>query len=194
MCYAAGMPRSGEAVRRRLQQAALELFTERGFDQTTVEMIAARAGVTERTFFRHFADKREMFFDGEAELRDLLTGAVAAAPPGTKPLPALRAAFQAAIPLLERNRPVTEPRARLLAGTPALRERSLAKTAALVAALTEALMARGVDARTAALCAQVGMDTFGIATHRWMQDPSEPLPDQVEQAFRELRLAANALK
>jgi AcrR family transcriptional regulator len=188
------MPRSGEAVRARLQQAALELITERGYDQTTAGMIATRAGVTERTFFRHFADKREMFFDGEAELRELLVAAVAAVPPRTRPLPTLRAAFHAAVPLIERNRPVTEPRARLLADTPALRERSLAKTAALVAALTEALRARGVEPPAAALCAQVGMDTFGIATHRWMQDPSTPLPDRLDQAFQELRREAAALR
>ncbi|MEV7393185.1 TetR family transcriptional regulator [Streptomyces monashensis] len=188
------MPRSGEAVRQRLLQAALELFTERGFDQTPVEAIAARAGVTERTFFRHFADKREMFFDRESELRDLLVQAVAAVPHGTKPLPTLRAAFHESVPLFERNRPITEPGARLVAETPALQERSLAKRAMLVTALTDALRARGVDARTAPLCAQVGMDTFAIATHRWMQDPSVPLHDQLDQAFRELRLATAALK
>jgi len=70
-------------VRLLLQEAALELYLERGYDKTTAGDIAARAGVTERTFFRHFADKREVFFDREAQLRDLLTGAVAAAPAGT---------------------------------------------------------------------------------------------------------------
>ncbi|BCJ34095.1 TetR family transcriptional regulator [Actinocatenispora thailandica] len=188
------MPRSGEAARRRLLQAALELFTERGFDQTPVEAIAARAGVTERTFYRHFADKREMFFDRETELRDLLVAAVAAVPHGTKALPTLRAAFHESVPLFERNRPLTEPGARLIEQTPALRERSLAKHALLVGALTDALRARGVDARTAPLCAQVGMDAFTIATHRWMQDPSLGLHGELDQAFRELRLAAAALK
>ncbi|MCC4315419.1 MULTISPECIES: TetR/AcrR family transcriptional regulator [Streptomyces violaceusniger group] len=188
------MPRSGEAVRQRLRQAALELFTEHGFDQTPVEAIAARAGVTERTFYRHFADKREMLFDGETELRDLLVQAVAAVPHGMKPLPTLRAAFHETVPLFERNRPLTEPGVRLIAETPALQERSLAKRALLVNALTDALRARGVNPRTAPLCAQVAMDTFAVATHRWMQEPSVPLHDQLDQAFRELRLAAAALK
>ena len=188
------MPRSGDAVRRRLQQAALELFSERGFDQTTADDIASRAGVTERTFFRHFADKREVFFDGGTELRDVLVRAVAAVPGGLRPLPALRAAFHEAVPLLTRNRPVTEPRARVIAETPALHERSLVKTAALVGALTDALRTRGVDERLATLCAQVGMDTFAVATHRWMQDPSEGLHEQLDQAFQELRIAANALR
>ncbi|WP_306207082.1 TetR/AcrR family transcriptional regulator [Actinoplanes sp. RD1] len=181
-------------MRQRLQQAALELITERGYDQTTAGMIAARAGVTERTFFRHFSDKREMFFDGEEELRDLLVRAVAGVAPRTRPLPALRAAFHEAVPLLERNRPVTEPRAKLLADVPALKERSLAKTAALVAALTEALCARGVDPPAAALCAQIGMDTFAAAAHRWMQHPATPLHEQLDATFNDLRLAAAALK
>lgn len=188
------MPRSGEASRQRLLRAALELFIEHGFDQTPVEAIAARAGVTERTFYRHFADKREMFFDGESELRDLLVRAVAATPHGMKPLPTLRAAFHESVPLFERNRPLTERGVHLIAQTPALQERSLAKRALLVNALTEALQARGVDGRTAPLCAQVGMDTFAVATHRWMEDASIPLHDQLDQAFRELRLATAALK
>ncbi|AZM62349.1 MULTISPECIES: TetR/AcrR family transcriptional regulator [unclassified Streptomyces] len=188
------MPRRGDVVRRRLQQAALELFTEQGFDQTSVEAIASRAGVTERTAYRHFADKREMLFDGERELREALVQAVAAVPHGTKPLPALRAAFYATVPLWERNRPFSEPTARLIAATPALRERSLTKNANLADALTGALRARGVDARTAPLCAQVAIDTLVIAMRRWTDEPSVSLHDQIEQAFRELRLAAAALK
>jgi len=188
------MPRSGEEVRQRLQEAALELYLEHGFDQTTTGAIAARAGVTERTFFRHFADKREVFFDGEAELRDLLTGAVAAAPPGTKPLPALRAAFQAAVPLVVRNRPVAEPRFRVIAVTPALRERSLAKREAIVGALAEALRARGVDDGIALLCAQVAMDAFTVASRRWWEDSSVGLDEHVDRTFRDLRLAAAALR
>ncbi|SFJ51292.1 MULTISPECIES: TetR/AcrR family transcriptional regulator [Amycolatopsis] len=188
------MPRNGEEVRLRLQEAALELYLERGYDKTTAGDIAARAGVTERTFFRHFADKREVFFDGEAELRDLLTGAVAAVPAGTKPLPTLRAAFHQAVPLIERNLPVTERRAPVIAATPALQERALAKTAALVAALTDALVARGVAGPLAALCAQVGMDTYAIAVRRWGADRTDDLHTHLDRAFTDLRLAANALK
>lgn len=188
------MPRNGDEVRLRLQEAALELYLERGYDKTTTGDIAARAGVTERTFFRHFADKREVFFDGEAQLRDLLTGAVAAVPPGTKPLPALRAAFHQAVPLIEANLPVTEKRAPVIAATPALRERSLAKTAALIAALADALRARGVAGPLAALCAQVGMDTYSIAIRRWGTDRTDDLHTHLDRAFTELRLAANTLK
>jgi len=188
------VPRSGDEVRRRLQEAALELFTERGFDQTSAADIAGRAGVTERTFFRHFTDKREVFFDGQAELLDTLTGALAAVPVGTKPMPALRAAFHQAIPLLERNLPVVRKRMPVIAATPALRERSLAKTQALVEALTAALAARGVPAQHASLCAQTAMATFQLATRRWHEDPSTDPHEHLDNAFRDLRLAAGALR
>jgi AcrR family transcriptional regulator len=188
------VPRSGDDVKQRLQQAALDLFTERGFDQTSAADIAARAGVTERTFFRHFTDKREVFFDGQAELLDTLTGALAAVPAGTKPLPALRAAFHEAVPLLERNLPLVKARLPVIAATPALRERSLAKTQALVEALTAALAARGVPARLASLCAQTGMTTFQLATRRWHEDPSIGPHEHLDDTFRDLRLATNALR
>jgi len=181
-------------VRRRLQEAALELYLERGYDKTTAGDIAARAGVTERTFFRHFADKREVFFDGEARLREILTRAVAATPTGTKPLPALRAAFHQAVPLIEENLPITERRHPVIAATPALQERALAKNAALVGALTEALRARGVAEQLAALCAQVGMDVYAIAIRRWRADRTDDLHTHLDRAFKDLRLAANALK
>ncbi|WP_328609874.1 TetR/AcrR family transcriptional regulator [Amycolatopsis sp. NBC_00345] len=188
------MPRNSDEVRLRLQEAALELYLERGYDKTTTADIAARAGVTERTFFRHFADKREVFFDGEAQLRELLTDAVAAVPAGTKPLPALRAAFHQAVPLIEQNLPVTERRHPVIAATPALQERALAKSAALVGAMADALRARGVAEQPAALCAQVGMDTYSIAIRRWGADRTDDLHTHLDRAFTDLRLAANALK
>src|SRR6478735_15430 len=123
MRYPQGVPRSGAEARRRLQQAALELYRERGFDRTTTAEIAARAGVNERTFFRHFPDKREVLFDGEADLRAALVRAVAEAPDGLPPLDVLLRAFRTAEPVLERNRPFAEPRLRVIAATPALRER-----------------------------------------------------------------------
>ena len=188
------MPRNGDEVRRLLQEAALELYLERGYDKTTAGDIAARAGFTERTFFRHFADKREVFFGGEAQLRDLLTGAVAAVPAGIRALPTLRAAFHQAVPLIERNLPVTERRAPVIFATPALRERALAKNAALAAALTDALRARGVAEPLAALCAQAGMDTYSIAIRRWAADRTDDLHAHLDRAFNDLRLEANALK
>ncbi len=137
------MPRSGAEARRRLQQAALELYQERGFDQTTAAEIAARAGVNERTFFRHFPDKREVLFDGEADLRAALTRAVVEAPEGLEPFETLLYAFRKSAQNLENNRPFSEPRWKIIAVTPALRERELAKHASLTDAVAEALRLRG---------------------------------------------------
>ncbi len=181
------MPRSGAEARRRLQQAALELYRERGFDRTTTAEIAARAGVTERTFFRHFPDKREVLFDGEAVLRAELTESVAAAPDGLPPLEILFRAFRHAGRILEENRPFSGPRLAVIAATPALRERELAKHASLTDALAEALRERGIGDRRAGLAAQAGWATFQHAAEAWIDDPSRGLAAHLTEAFEDLR-------
>ncbi|WP_109002394.1 TetR family transcriptional regulator [Streptomyces rishiriensis] len=181
------MPRSGAEARRRLQQAALELYQERGFDQTTTAEIAARAGVNERTFFRHFPDKREVLFDGEADLRAALMEAVAEAPDGLQPLETLLCAFRKAGRILEENRPFTEPRLAVIAVTPALRERDLAKAASLTEAVAEALQRRGVADRLAGLAAQTGWAAFHHAAQAWIDDPSQTLDAHLLRAFDDLR-------
>ncbi len=186
------MPRDGEPVHRRLQQAALELFAERGFDGTTAAEIAARAGVTERTFFRHFPDKREILFDGEAILRAALAAAIAGAPADLGPLRALVLAFHAVEAMIEENRPFSEPRQHVIAANPALRERELAKHAALIAALASALGRRGVEARLATLAAQAGMAAFSSAVTAWFADPARPLRVHVVEAFDDLHALASA--
>ena len=186
------MPRDGEPVHRRLQKAALELFGERGYDQTTAAEIAARAGVTERTFFRHFADKREILFDGEASLRTALTDAIAAAPADLEPLRAMLLAFHAVETLLEENRPFSEPRQHVIAATPALRERELAKIAALTAALASALGHRGIEARLATLAAQAGMAAFSSAVTSWFADPTRALHAHIVEAFDDLYSLSSA--
>ena len=181
------MPRSGENVRRRLQQAALELYGERGYDQTTAAEIAAKAGVTERTFFRHFADKREVLFAGETVLGDLLNGAVRDAPAELGPWDTLFRAFRAAEPLFVENRAFAEPRHRIVESSPALQERALAKTRALIAGLASALRARGVPAHEAMLVAQMGMAALSHAVACWFDDGSIGLGDHIVQAFRKVR-------
>ena len=114
------MPRDGTRARERLREAALELYRERGCDQTTTALIAERAGVTERTYFRHFADTREVLFDGEAELRTILVDAIIAAPSDLAPLAVVVQALTAAVPLPIANRPIAEQRAEVIAVTPAL--------------------------------------------------------------------------
>jgi AcrR family transcriptional regulator len=188
------VPRSGVEARRRLQQAALELYRERGFDQTTTAEIAARAGVTERTYFRHFPDKREVLFDGEATVRATLTQAVAEAPAGLEPLDVLLSAFRKAGPILEGNRPFAEPRAEVIAMTPALRERDLAKKASLTDAVAQALRQRDVADGLADLAARTGFAAFGHAVHAWIDDPSQSLDARLLQAFDDLRaLSATAV-
>ncbi|MEU3526491.1 TetR family transcriptional regulator [Streptomyces sp. NPDC038707] len=187
------MPRSGAEARRRLQQAALELYRERGFDQTTTAEIAARAGVNERTFFRHFPDKREVLFDGEADLRDALTREVADAPEGLRPLDVLLRAFRKAGRIIEDNRAFSEPRLKVIAVTPALRERELAKAASLTEALAEALRRRGGPDRLAGLAARTGWAAFHQAAQAWIDDPSQSLDAHLVRAFDDLRaLSATA--
>ena len=103
-------------MRRRLQEAALALYLERGYERTTTAEIAARAGVTERTFFRHFPDKREVLFDGEAALHAALDTAIEAAPDGLGPMETLLWAFHSVEPMFEENRHLTEPGQALIAG------------------------------------------------------------------------------
>lgn len=180
------MPRNGEPARQRLQQAALELFCERGYDQVTAAEIAARAGVTERTFFRHFPDKREALFDGQATLQAALTGAIAALPATLPPLPTLYQAFRSLGPLLEANRPFSLPRQQVIDRTPALQERELAKIAGLIEALALALCQRGTLARLAGLAAQTGMAAFRYAIASWFADPTGGLGTHLDRAFGEL--------
>ena len=175
-------------MRGRLQSAALELFRVRGYHQTTAAEIAAQAGVTERTFFRHFTDKREVLFDGEAKLRAALTAAISCAPEGLNPLDTLLRAFRSVLPLLEANRPFSKPRQEVISATPALHEREMAKMAALADALAVALRARGVVDLHATLAARTGMAAFGFATVSWLNDPGRDLGACLELVFRELKM------
>ena len=169
-------------MRDRLRHAAVALFAERGYERTTAAGIAAAAGVTERTFFRHFPDKREVLFDGEAVLRAALDAALADLPAEIAPLEALFRAFERIVPLLEGNRAFSEPRQRLIATTPALAERELAKTAALADALADALRRRGVDDLPALLAARTGMVAFVQAIVAWLDDPAIGLSERLNQA------------
>lgn len=183
------MARTEPDVRVRLQRAAVELFRERGYDRTTAAEIAARVGVTERTFFRHFPDKREVLFDGQAVLADALGASIAGAPPGMGPLATLFRAFRSVAPLLENNRPFSRPRQEVISATPALQERELAKLEALSDSLALALKARGVPDLQAALAARAGMAAFAHATLSWLGNEEPGLAtrlDLAEQALRAL--------
>lgn len=186
------MPRDGRVVRRRLEEAALELFTEHGYEGTTTAEIAARAGVTERTYFRHFPDKREVLFASEQELREVTAAALTAVRADLGPLPALRQGFHGVVPLIEKSRPLAALRAPIIQAAPALREREHAKAAALVDLVASILQQRGISSATALLSARVGMDAFSTAIHRWSLESGD-LHTALDGTFSELHALADQL-
>jgi AcrR family transcriptional regulator len=155
-------------ARGRLEQAALELYTERGFDQTTVAEIAERAGLTERTFFRYFADKREVLFWGQSALTELVTKHIADAPDSASPIDAVRAALQATREIFEGRREHARRRQAVIAANPGLQERELIKLASLAAAIAEGLGRRGVPEPAAKLTAEAAVAVFKVAFDRWI--------------------------
>lgn len=182
------MPRSGAQARARLREAALDLYAERGYDATTTAQIAARAGVTERTYFRHFADKREVLFDGESELREVMIAAIASvsAQDALSPLSLILRAYTAAIPLFVAGRPIAERRARIILTSPALQERAHTKSATLTEALVAALEQRGIPEPTARLAARAGAAIFERASRAWTGTSAEDLAALITQASDEL--------
>ncbi len=158
--------------RGRLQEAALTLFAERGFDQTTAAQIAEAAGLSERTFFRHFADKREVLFGGSEVLRDRIVAGVAAAPAGTGALDAVGAGLKEAAAMLgEGRRDLAAKRHSVIAGNPELRERELTKLAGYSAAVAAVLRQRGVEEPQATMAADAGMTVLRVALQEWAGGP-----------------------
>ena len=175
--------------RGRLQEAALVLFSERGFDQTTAAEIAARAGVTERTFFRHFADKREVLFGGHTILRERIVTGVAGAPAEDGPLDAVARGLDAAAEMLGQNRrDLSALRFTVIMANPELRERELSKLADYSAAVVDVLHQRGVGEPQATLAADTGMTVLRVALERWSQGADERSLDVIMRAsMAELR-------
>ncbi len=175
--------------RGRLQEAALTLYAERGFDQTTAAEIAARAGVTERTFFRHFADKREVLFGGSALLQEQIVAGVAAAPDDAAPLEAVGLGLAAGAAMLgEFRRDLSAKRLAVIMATPELRERELAKLADYAAAVAATLRARGVSDPQATLAADAGMTVLRVAMERWAgSDDERDLGTLMAVSMAELR-------
>src|SRR6185437_9214047 len=153
-------------ARGRLRQAALELYGEHGFDQTTVAQIAQRAGLTERTFYRHFSDKREVVFAGE--VHRVLVSTLADAPASTTPIEAVTEALLAAGAVLDERRDMTRLRQAVIAANPPLRQREQTKYAAIAEDLAEALRGRGVEPSSARLAAEAGVAVFRTAFDRWI--------------------------
>ena len=175
-------------ARGRLEQAALELYIERGFEQTTVAEIAQRAGLTERTFFRHFADKREVLFGGAGALQELLVSTLANTPDSAAPIDAIAAALEAAGALLQERRDYSWQRQIVIASNAELRERELIKLASLASALADALRQRGVRDPAASLTGEAGIAVFKIAFERWINETNQQeLPQLIRESLEELK-------
>ncbi|HEY0797570.1 MAG TPA: TetR family transcriptional regulator, partial [Candidatus Baltobacteraceae bacterium] len=148
----------------------MELYGERGFEQTTVAEIATRAGLNERTFFRHFADKREVLFSGSAMLTAALMKSVADAPGAARPIDVIGAAVEVAGALLQPRHELARYRQAIIDANPELQERELIKLASLASALAAALRQRGVSDPAASLAAEAGVAVFKIAFDRWINE------------------------
>jgi AcrR family transcriptional regulator len=166
--YDRGMSRWQPNARGRLELAALELYTERGFDQTTVAEIAERAGLTERTFFRHFADKRDVLFGGQEALIELVTTHIAAAPDSASPIDTVGEALRAVGEMFTARHDHARRRQAVIDANPGLRERELIKLALLSSAIADGLSRRGVAPPAAKLTAETAVAVFKVAFERWI--------------------------
>jgi AcrR family transcriptional regulator len=174
-------------ARGRLAQAALTLYAEQGFEQTTVAEIARHAGLTERTFFRHFADKREVLFSGTESLRELLVRTVADAPSSATAMDAVSAALQATAEIVQEAPEVARMLHAVVSANSELRERQLVKFAEFAATIAGALRDRGIREPTASLAAETGVAAYKVAFVRWISAPGQrDLPEFVRESVAEL--------
>jgi AcrR family transcriptional regulator len=181
-------------ARERLQAAAMELFEGRGYAQTTVSDISARAGLTERTFFRYFIDKREVLFVRAEALEQSIVAAIVRAPRVARPIDVVAAAFEAAGAELESGNTLHVLRTRhaLIMKHPELRERELIKLASLATAVAKALQARGVSELAATLAAEAGLAVFKVGFERWVRLKKPPaLAAQFRVSMTALRAIAS---
>lgn len=191
------MPRWEPGARERLVVAAVDLFTDQGYDETTVAQIAARAGVTRSTFFRHFADKREVLVAGQDTLSRLLADGIAEAPASAGPLDAVAGGLQRASGALSPTNRELGPRLKAaVAASTELQERDALKHVSLAAAMTTALLARGVPDPAAHLASEMGVLALKRGYASWSEsgdDAAEGLAPYALAALRELRAASTSL-
>jgi AcrR family transcriptional regulator len=179
-------------ARERLETAALELFVENGYEETTVAQIADRAGLNRATFFRHFADKREVLFGGEDVLTGIFADAIRSASPDATVGECLQVAFTAAgVVMTPQQRAKASQRVLVLVANAEVQERGLLKHARIARSINAALRERGVDEMTARLAAEVGMLAFTIAVERWMtSETAEPFTVLAASALNDLQMRA----
>ncbi|MDH6589817.1 AcrR family transcriptional regulator [Streptomyces sp. SAI-133] len=191
------MGRWEPGARERLVMAAVDLFTEQGYDATTVTQIAERAGVTKSTFFRHFPDKRELLVAGQETLSRLLTEGIADAPADASPLEAVAAGLERAASAMGPMSRELAPRLKAaVAASAELQERDALKSVSLAAAMTSALIARGTPDPTAALAGELGVLAFKRGYAQWSEsdsDGKDELAAYTLAALDELRAASASL-
>src|SRR5919201_5611640 len=164
------MARWEPGAKQRLVMAAVDLFTEQGYDATTVAQIAERAGLTKSTFFRHFPDKRELLVAGQETLSRLLTEGIAEAPADASPLDAVAAGLERASTAMGPMSREIAPRLKAaVAASAELQERDALKSVSLAAAMTTALLARGVPDSTAAVAGELGVLAFKRGFAEWSE-------------------------
>jgi AcrR family transcriptional regulator len=188
IAYDQGMGRWEPNARGRLERAAMELYIERGFEQTTVTEIARRAGLTQRTFFRHYADKREVLFAGAGSLEDLILRTLGGALDSAAPIDAVAEALEAAGAAIQEAGDRPRQRQVVIAANPELQERELIKLASLASAIAGALRQHGVPDPAASLTAEAGIAVFKIAFERWISlSEQQDLPHYIREALDELK-------
>ncbi|MFE0762450.1 TetR/AcrR family transcriptional regulator [Streptomyces smyrnaeus] len=191
------MARWQPGAQERLVVAAVDLFTEQGYDATTVTQIAERAGVTKSTFFRHFSDKREILVAGQETLSRLLADGIAEAPASASPLQAVAAGLERASSAMGATNRELGPRLEAaVAASTELQERDALKSVGLAAAMTAALIARGVPDPTAHLAAELGVLAFKRGYAQWSEsdrDDTEGLAPHALAALEDLRAATASL-
>ena len=166
----------------------MELYTLHGFEQTTVAEISGRAGLTERTFFRHFADKREVLFRGAGTLQELIVSAVLNAPASESPVQAVVTGLEVAGAYFQGSPERARTRWNIINANPELQARELSKLAALGAAVADSLQQRGVPEAAAGLAAESGVVVFRTAFERWIAGTGEKDWSQlVHESLCELR-------
>jgi AcrR family transcriptional regulator len=174
-------------ARARLENAAMTLYLDRGFEQTTVADIAERAGLTERTFFRYFSDKREVLFWGAGNLLDLLVRHIDT-DPDAAPLDIVASALEEAGALLSEHRDRSRERQQVIDANPELKERELIKLASWATTMSDALRQRGVADPIAKLASETGIAVFRLAFERWVyEDDPGDLNQLIRESFAELR-------
>ncbi len=178
--------RHKHSTRRSLEDAALELFARDGFDATTVEMIAAAANVSPRTFFRYFASKDDVL-NPEREVRQAaLREAIRDLPASLSDLEAAAAAFGALCPAFEAERDRMQQRRAAAASSAALRGRVQDVVHSWQRALLQALAERrGVDLhdRSVQVAAATGVALWQTAIVRWLADPEVDLAVELTACF-----------